>query len=87
VAGQAVTHPDPEAFRDEAFPPPDPFLEALKAYRERFGDAPTIVGIPSARYPEIAAEMRRALEDGAPRSDADFRRALGMKPPPPGADI
>ena len=67
--------------------PPDPFLEALKAYRERFGDAPTIMGIPSGRYPEIEAEMRRALEDGVPRTDSDFRRVLGYGELPPGAEI
>ena len=70
-----------------AFLPPAPFLEALKAYRERFGDAPTVMGIPSARYPEIEAEMRRALEDGVPRTDGDFRRVLGYGELPPGAEI
>jgi hypothetical protein len=71
----------------EAPSPPDPFLEALKAYRERFGDVPAIMGIPSARYPEIEAEMRRALEDGVPRTDNDFRRVLDYRELPPGAEI
>ena len=63
----------------------EPLTEAVRAYRAKFGRMPPIMGIPSARYPELIAELRAAVRDGVPRSEGDIRRALGMDPPP-GAD-
>ena len=44
------------------------------------------MGIPSARYPELIAELQAAVRNGVPRSGDDILRALGMGPLPPGAD-
>ena len=61
--------------------------EAVQAYRAKFRRMPPIMGIPSTRYPELIAELWAAIQDGVPRSDSDFRRALGMRSPPPGAEL
>ena len=66
--------------------PHEPLMEAARAYRAEFGRMPPIMGIPSARYPELIAELRAAVRDGVPRSEGDIRRALGMGPLRPGAD-
>ena len=85
-----MTGPEDELerlLRAEALPPRDPFMDALEAYRARFGSTSTIMGLSSARYPELAAELWAAVRDGVPRSDADIRRALGMGSPPEGAEL
>ena len=64
-----------------------PLMEAARAYRAEFGRMPPIMGIPSARYPELIAELWAAVRDGVPRSDSDFRRALGMGALPPRAEL
>ena len=52
--------------------------EAVRAYRAKFGRMPPIMGIPSACYPELIAELQAAVRDGVPRSGDDILRALGM---------
>ena len=64
----------------------EPLTEAVRAYRAKFGRMPPIMGIPSARNPELIAELQAAVRDGVPRSGDDILRALGMGPLPPGAD-
>jgi hypothetical protein len=64
----------------------EPLTQAVRAYRAQFGRMPPIMGIPSARYPELIAELQAAVHDGVPRSGDDILRALGMGPLPPGAD-
>ncbi len=59
--------------------------EAVQAYRATFGRMPPIMGIPSARYPELIAELQAAVRGGIPRSEDDILRTLGMGSPPPGA--
>jgi hypothetical protein len=46
----------------------------------KFGRMPPTMGIPSARYPELIAELQAAVRDGVPRSEGDILRALGMGP-------
>ncbi len=89
-----MTRPEPRPedelerrLREEALPPRDPFTDALDAYRARFGETPTFMGLSSARYPALAAELWAAVRDGVPRSDADIRRALGMGSPPLGVEV
>jgi hypothetical protein len=65
----------------------EPLTEAVRAYRAKFGRMPPIMGIPSTRYPELIAELWAAVRDGVPRSDSDLRQALGMRTPPPGAEL
>ena len=65
----------------------EPLTEAVRAYRAKFGRMPPIMGIPSARYPELIAELQAAVRDGVPRSGDDILRALGMGAPPPGAEL
>ena len=65
----------------------DPIFVALAAYKARFGDVPTVMGILSALFPELAAELRAAIADGRKRTDAEIRRAVGMALPPPSAEI
>ncbi len=79
-----MTGPDP---LEGADPPRARLTEAVQAYRAKFGRMPPIMGIPSTRYPELIVELWAAVRDGVPRSDSDFRRALGIGTPPPGADI
>ncbi len=81
-----MTGPDPR-LEDKVFPPSDPLTEAVRAYRAEFGRMPPIMGIPSARYPELIAELQAAVRDGVPRSGDDILRALGMGAPPPGAEL
>ncbi len=60
----------------------EPLTEAVRVYRAKFGRMLPIMGIPSARYPELQAAVR----DGVPRLGDDILRALGMGPLPPEAD-
>ena len=78
-----MTGPDP---LEGADPPRARLTEAVRAYRAKFGRMPPIMGIPSARNPELIAELQAAVRDGVPRSGDDILRALGMGPLPPGAD-
>ena len=66
--------------------PYEPLMEAARAYRAEFGRMPAIMGIPSARDPELIAELQAAVRDGVPRSGDDILRAPGMDSLPPGAD-
>ena len=85
--GEAELEELERRLRKEALPPPDPLTDALAAYRARFRETPTIMGLSSGRYPELIAELWAAVRDGVPRSDADIRRALGMGSPPEGAEL
>jgi hypothetical protein len=83
-----VTGPeDEQRLRAEADPPGDPIFVALDAYKARFGDTVTVMGIPSDCLPVVIAELEAALRDGRKRTDADIRRALGWGELPPGAVI
>ena len=68
-------------------PPRDPLMDVLDAYKARFGGTVTVMGIPSAFYPMVIAELEAALRDGRKRTDVDIRRALGWGELPPGAVI
>ena len=76
-----MTGPDP---LEGADPPRARLTEAVQAYRAKFGRMPPIMGIPSARNPELIAELiaelQAAVRDGVPRSEGDILRALGMGP-------
>lgn len=54
----------------------------LRAYLQRFGDAPTIPDdLPPERIDEAMTLLEQAVAMNAPFvSDAEFRRALGLEP-------
>jgi len=87
-----VTGPEDELerrLRAEADLPREPLTEALDAYRVRFGELPpvTLMGVPSARFPALIAELHAAVADGVPRSNGDLLRTMNMTPPPEDATI
>jgi len=62
------------------------FDEAIEAYREKFGDTPTTMGVPMKLLDEKAPEiLQNAVEDGEPLTDDEFLRGLGLNPLPDGA--
>jgi hypothetical protein len=56
--------------------PSKPLMEAARVYRAKFGRMPPIMGIPSARYPELIAE----LQAGPPLAERAVQRAARPAP-------
>jgi hypothetical protein len=60
----------------------------IQAYKDRFGDVPTLVGLGEDDYQIALGALEDALESGKPwGSDAEFYRAIGLEPPPDDAEI
>lgn len=70
----------------DPFPPPDPFGDAVEAYRARFRDTPWMIGVPEDRMPAWLAAIREATRTGRRLREADLLRVAGFGYPPPGAD-
>jgi hypothetical protein len=61
---------------------------AMMAYREKFGDAPSTIALPSRVHEAAVEQLRRAVAEDTPfADDAAWYAALGMEPPPDDADI
>jgi hypothetical protein len=60
--------------------------EAIKAYKKKFDDVPTIMGIPPEYGQQMADVLEEAVEDDEPLTDDEFRAALGLDPLPEDAD-
>jgi hypothetical protein len=59
--------------------------EALAAYREQFGDAPSVEALPQDREAKAAEVLIAAVESNkAFESDAAFYEALGLDRPADG---
>jgi hypothetical protein len=69
----------------EVFPLPDPVVDAVDAYRARFGTTPWMIHIPPDRMPAWLEAIREAVRTGRPLTEADLRRVVGHGYPPPGA--
>ena len=87
-----MTRPKPRSeaelerrLREEADPPPDPVMDAVDAYRARFGDTPWMIHIPEDRMPGWLAAIHDAVRTGRPLTEADMKRVVGFGYPPPGA--
>lgn len=60
--------------------------DAAEAYKEKFGDVPTTIGLPDAKVPLAAKLLKEAVEDDEPFSDdKEWWDNLGMEPPPENA--
>lgn len=63
-------------------------LDAMMDYAEKFGDAPTLVGLNEEDHAKAAELLDEAVEYDAPYEDtAEFYLALGLDPPPDDAEI
>ncbi len=71
--------------RAEAIPPPDPVMDAVDAYRARFGTTPWMIHIPQDRMPAWLEAIHDAVRTGRPLDEADLKRVVGFGHPPPGA--
>ncbi len=71
--------------RAEAIPPPDPVMDAVDAYRARFGDTPWMIRIPEDQMPAWVAVIGEVARTGRPLTEADLRRVVGHGYPLPGA--
>ena len=61
---------------------------ASLAYREKFNDAPTTIGLPVGKREKAAELLTKAVEDDEPfGSDAAWYKALDLEPPPDDALI
>lgn len=61
------------------------FQLAVRLYRKRFHDTPTIVALNPDAYAAAAAALRDAVKAGKPLSDDEFAAACSMEPLPDGA--
>ena len=60
------------------------FWNAFDAYRNKFKESPTIVGLMDMK-PKMAEVLREAVKNGKSLSDAEWYKSLGVKAPPSGA--
>jgi hypothetical protein len=69
--------------------PDDPDLhKIIAAYKEKFGDVPTLVGLGDDDYEIAVGLLEDAIDRGKPwKDDAEFYAALGIDLPPPDAVI
>lgn len=68
---------------------PRPSLaEAVMAYKEQFGDAPTVTGLPPDKHDEAVDALIDAVDAEDPfENDAAFYKEIGLDPPDEDADI
>lgn len=56
------------------------FLDLVEEYQAKFGDAPTIMGLPEDLLDKAASVLRNAIKANEPVEDDDFQRAIGLDP-------
>ncbi len=84
-----MTGPDPleeleRRSRAEAFPSSNPVMDAVDAYRARFGDTPWMIHVPEDRMPAWLDAIREATRTGKRLSEVNMQRVVGFGYPPPG---
>jgi hypothetical protein len=61
-----------------------PLMDVISAYRDRFDDLPTLMGVTESSD-KMARVLQRAIDEGEPLSDGEWYKALGIEAPPKGA--
>lgn len=59
-------------------------FEAMADYAERFGDTPTVMGLPENLLKQAAEVLTNADH---PLTDEEFYHALGVEPPPDDVEV
>lgn len=63
-------------------------ISILHAYKDAFGDVPTVVGLDTESYASALKLLQQAVEIGVPfNTDAEFYDALGIEAPPEDVDV
>jgi len=61
--------------------------DIIDAYGEKFGEVPTLRGLRDDLMPKAMQLLTEAIQYDSPFStDAEFYEALGVEPPPEGAE-